>query len=102
MKLTLIDSDKNVMAEFKVEVDKYMFVITPKIFNDEFSYLHYKLMKLRAKYMTVYLYYIEYDKSEYEARVIEHDIMDELKELLEEEIKYKFVMENKEYFIVED
>ena len=102
MKLTLIDSDKNIIAEFKVELDRHMFVVAPKILDDEFSYLQCKLMKIRAKYMTRYLYYIEYDKTEYEAKVIEHDIIDEIKELLEEEINYKFIMENKKYFIIED
>lgn len=102
MKLALIDSNKNTLAEFKVELDRHMFIVAPKILDDEFSYLQCKLMKIRAKYMTRYLYYIEYDKTEYEAKVIEHDIIDEIKDLLEEEINYKFIMENKKYFIIED
>ena len=102
MKLTLIDSDKNIVAEFKVEIDRHMFIVTPKILDDEFSYLQYKLMNIRSKYMTRYLYYIEYDKTEHEAEAIELDIIDEIRELLEEEIKYKFTMENKEYFIIEE
>ena len=101
MILTLIDSDKNIAAEFRIELDKHMFIIAPNILDDEFLYLNNKLMRLRAKYMTIYLYYIEYDKSEYEAKVIEKDIIDELKEILEEEIKYKFLMEGKKYFLLE-
>ena len=27
MKLTLIDSDKNIVAEFKVEIDRHMFIV---------------------------------------------------------------------------
>lgn len=102
MVLKLIDSNKNVAAEFKVEIDVHMFIIRPKILDDEFLYLNNRLMKLRTKYMTKYLYYIEYDKSESEAYNIETEIIEELKEILEEEIKYKFIAEGKEYFILNE
>lgn len=102
MVLTLIDSNKNVAAEFKVELDRHMFIIAPKILDDDFLYLNNKLMKLRSKYMTKYLYYIEYDKSKQEANNMELEIIEEIKEILEEEIKYKFLTEGKEYFIIND
>jgi hypothetical protein len=47
--------------------------------------------------MTEYLYYLEYDKSEYTAKVLEQDIVDEIYGILDNEIKYLQTEDNRTF-----
>lgn len=97
MKLVIYDNNGNTSADINVYLDKYMIMITPRILDDELSYLHCTLLPIRTKYMTEYLYYLEYDKSEYTAKILEQDIVDEIYGILDNEIKYLQTEDNRTF-----
>lgn len=97
MNIKVYDNEGNTSVDISVELDKYMIMINPKITDENLSYLHCTLLPIRTKYMTEYLYYLEYDKSEYTAKVLEQDIVDEICGILRNEIKYLETEDNKTY-----
>ena len=99
MNIKVYDNEGNTSVDISVELDKYMILINPKITDENLSYLHCTLLPIRTKYMTEYLYYLEYDKSEYTAKVLEQDIVDEIYGILDKEIKYIVTEDDKTYDI---
>ncbi len=97
MNIKIYDNEGNTSVDISVALDKYMIMINPKITDEKLSYLHCTLLPIRTKYMTEYLYYLEYDKSEYTAKVLEQDIVDEICGILKNEIKYLETEDNKTY-----
>ena len=65
MKLSILEGN-NTMAEFNVELDRHMFIVTPKIYNDKFEKLNHEIRLIRAMYMTKYLGYKDYVETNYE------------------------------------
>ena len=81
MKLTMVDNKGNEMINVKVEVNEYLFVVTPEIVNKKFNYLKPRLMNVRADYMQLFLENTGlHEKYEYL-------IYKSMKEVLEKEIK---------------
>lgn len=81
MKLTMVDCKGNEMLNVKVEVNEYLFVVTPEIVNKKFNYLKPRLMNVRADYMQLFLENTGlHEKYEYM-------IYKSMKEVLEKEIK---------------
>ena len=53
--LKMVDYKGNEMLNVKVEVNEYLFIVTPEIVNENFNYLKPRLMNVRADYMQLFL-----------------------------------------------
>ena len=84
MRLRVVDRKKNEMIDIKVEVDKYTFIVAPDIINEKFNYLR--------KHLKVYL-----DNTEL-AKEVEHQIFNEIFDVLTEEIKTIYEREGIMYY----
>lgn len=76
MKIKVVDCKRNEMLNVKVELNQYMYIVVPEIINHNFDYLRPRIMKVRAKYMNMYLD----DKTQY--KVYEQQLYEEIKDLL--------------------
>lgn len=92
MNINVVDCKKKEVIRVKIELNEYMFVVTPEILDHKFDYLNYRLMNLRKQYMDKYML----DKSNY--RVLEQMIYDEMKELLITEMKNIYKAEGLMYY----
>lgn len=86
MKLSILEG-KDTMAEFNVKLDRHMFVVTPKIYNNKFDELNREIRLIRVKYMTKYLGYNKYYDKE-SAILIEREIIEEIRSCVIRKIGY--------------
>jgi hypothetical protein len=92
MRLRVVDRKKNEMIDIKVEVDKYTFIVALDIINEKFNYLRKPLFDIRQKHLKVYL-----DNTEL-AKEVEHQIFNEIFDVLTEEIKTIYEREGIMYY----
>jgi hypothetical protein len=86
MKIALYNAEKDeIVAEFKVEIDKHMFIARPVIHDEKFEHLTEDLLFVRAKWMTRYLNYSFYDKTDGTANKLELGMIADIEEMLNKE-----------------
>lgn len=94
MKITLVDNKRNVMMEVKVEVNKRMFIFAPDIQNNKFNFLERKIKDIRKKYVDLYLINKGLDEQ------YDEIIVNEIRDMLEDEIKRIHMTEGIMYYTV--
>ena len=98
MKLTILEGNDK-MAEFIVEHDGYMFIVTPTIYNDKFDELSHDIRLIRAKYMTRFLSFVEYYETKEYVQRIEREIIEEIRSYVIRELGYLNQYEGCSYYI---
>lgn len=98
MKLSILEGN-NTMAEFDVELDRHMFIVTPKIYDDKFDELSHEIRLIRVKYMTKYLGYNEYIETKDVVMRIEREIIEEIRSYVIRELGYFNQCEGCSYYI---
>lgn len=98
MKLSILEGT-NTMAEFNVELDRHMFIVTPKIYNDKFDELNHEIRLIRVMYMTKYLGYKDYVETKEYIQQIEHEIIEEIRSYVIRELGYFNQCEGCSYYI---
>jgi hypothetical protein len=86
MEIKLVDHKRNELLGFKVEIDKYMYIVATDVKNEKYNYLNYRINKVRKEKMYTYLNYKEYGEPEEAYTALENNIMDEVKNIIETEI----------------
>ena len=94
MILKVVDVKKKEVINVKVELSDKLFVVVPAIYNEQFEYMRYRLMKIRKTNMDIYLK----DPSDY--KMVESTIVREMVNELEQEIKRIKDMEGLNYYLV--
>jgi hypothetical protein len=88
MRMVLVDRNKKELMNFEVEIDKHMFIYKGLATHEHFKYLENRIMRRRKEYMTAYLNKQEYDNTKEGYKELENKLVNEMKEMLEQEIQY--------------
>lgn len=88
MRMLLVDRNKKELMNFVVEIDKHMFIYKGLATHEHFKYLENRIMRKRKEYMTAYLNKQEYDNTQEGYKEFENKLINEMKEMIEEEIHY--------------
>lgn len=88
MRMVLVDRNKKELMNFAVEIDKHMFIYKGLATHEHFKYLENRIMRRRKEHMTAYLNKQEYDNTKEVYKEFENKLVNEMKEMLEQEIHY--------------
>ena len=88
MRMLLVDRNKKELMNFAVEIDRHMFIYKGLATHEHFKYLENKIMKRRKEHMTAYLNKQEYDNTEEGYKEFENKLVNEIKEMVEQEIHH--------------
>jgi hypothetical protein len=88
MRMVLVDRNKKELMNFAVEIDKHMFIYKGLATHEQFKYLENRIMRRRKEHMTAYLNKQEYDNTKEGYKELENKLVNEMKEMLEQEIQY--------------
>ena len=88
MRMVLVDRNKKELMNFAVEIDKHMFIYKGLATHEHFKYLENRIMRRRKEHMTAYLNKQEYDNTKEGYKEFENKLVNEMKEMLEQEIHY--------------
>ena len=94
MRIALVDNKRNVMMDVKVEINKFVFIFAPDVKNNKFRVLERKVKNIREKYLELYLNNQGLDEH-YEAVII-----DEIRDIMDDEIKRIHMTEGLMYYTV--
>ena len=88
MRMVLVDRNKKELMSFAVEIDKHMFIYKGLATHEHFKYLENRIMRRRKEHMITYLNKQEYDNTKEGYKEFENKLVNEMKEMLEQEIHY--------------
>ena len=88
MRMLLVDRNKKELMNFAVEIDKHMFIYKGLATHEHFKYLENRIMGRRKEHMVAYLNKQEYDNTQEGYKEFENKLVNEMKEIIEEEIHY--------------
>jgi hypothetical protein len=94
MRIALVDNKRNVMMEVKVEINKFVFIFAPEVKHNKFRFLERKIKNIREKYLELYLNNQGLDEQQ------ETIIIDEIRDIMNEEIKRIHITEGIMYYTV--
>jgi hypothetical protein len=98
MKLSILEGNDK-MAEFNVEHDRNMFIVTPIIYNEKFDELSREIRLIRVKYMTRFLAFMDYRETDDYFQEVEHEIIEEIRSYVIRELGYYNLCEGCSYYI---
>ena len=76
MNIKVVDNKRNEIIRVDIDINVNIFVVAPFIINPKFNYLKNKLMKIRKKYLDMYL------NNKFRGNDYEIQIYNEIRDLL--------------------
>ena len=76
MNIKVVDNKRNEIIRVDIDINVNIFVVAPFIINPKFNYLKNKLMKIRKKYLDMYL------DNKFRGNEYEIQIYNEMRDLL--------------------